>query len=212
MFKRSLFLLMFASLLIFSLSACHVLPKAATEYYILTLPQESEAVLNQNFSSLDENNEIKERRVIALLPVNIPNYLERTHLVFNSDEVKLIFAANHRWAEPVKDGITRVLCDSLTAELREKNIATVPLRMGLKRDYNLQVEISKLKGNINSEVTIRAEWSIYKKKKRVIYGEFYDSLETNSSYEDFVKKNAQLINNLGKDIARNISAIVNEKK
>lgn len=63
---------------------------------------------------------------LGIGPIEIPEYLNRSSLVFSRGSNQLHIASFERWAEPLDDGIQRVLGLNLAAQLGTQNIRPYP--------------------------------------------------------------------------------------
>src|SRR5215470_6918138 len=65
---------------------------------------------------------------IGVGPVTTPGYLRRTQIVSRTGDDQMDIAMFHRWAEPLEDGIARVLAEEIGARVPTDRIVTYPWR------------------------------------------------------------------------------------
>lgn len=82
----------------------------------------------------------KETLALVILPVTVPDYLKRSNIVLRKNQEQLIFSEFDRWAEPVENGIARVLAENLTSLFNSRFVRT--LDQPGKRDGELQLQVN----------------------------------------------------------------------
>jgi len=93
-------------------------------------------------------------------PVTIPQYLKRDAMVFSTDGNQLQITAGERWAEPLEDGIIRVLSLNLAGLLQTQDIRLYPWHPGRSPDYGLKVRVLQLDAFADS-AQLTAEWLLF---------------------------------------------------
>ena len=86
-------------------------------------------------------------------PVVVPVYLDRPALVVRvgGDEVRL--SSDHHWAEPLKDGVARVVAENLSAMIPTDSVVVFPWRTPWVVAYRVTMEILRFDGPLG------ARWS-----------------------------------------------------
>lgn len=127
------------------LSACGSSPHS--NYYLLTAQQLPSASGQQP--------------ALGIGPVSIPEYLNRTGLVYSKAGNQLQISRQERWAEPLEDGIARVLGLNLANLLNTENVRSFPWSAERAPDYGVKVNVLSLDAN-DSKATLVAEWLVYR--------------------------------------------------
>lgn len=96
---------------------------------------------------------------LGIGPITIPEYLNRNSMVFTRGSNQLRLADYDRWAEPLAEGIQRVLSLNLSAELGSHNIRPHPWARSDAPDYAVQVWLLSLDIN-NQRAELVAEWRV----------------------------------------------------
>jgi uncharacterized lipoprotein YmbA len=123
-----------------------------TRFYVLTAPRTATGRL--------EDGELKRLR-IGLKPVETPAYLRSKSMVVRSGTNEIHFAEFDRWAEPLDQGISRVMKDDLSAA---RNVAVVTLNSHGEDslDYEVAIRILAFEGvrleNRKSSIRFVALW------------------------------------------------------
>ncbi len=94
-------------------------------------------------------------------PVRIPELLEHTGLLLPQGQAGLQALASHRWAEPLRDAVPRVLRQDLAALLGEQRVWASPLPPGVNATRQLRLEVLELQANTQrSGVRLQVRYAI----------------------------------------------------
>lgn len=100
-------------------------------------------------------------------PIAIPEYLNRDNLVTNRQGNTLVVAASDRWAEPLADGVQRVLAVNLAGLLNTQSIRLYPWHQQQALDYGIRVNLLSLDAGAG-EATLAAEWVVYRPENKEV--------------------------------------------
>ena len=145
---------------------------------------------------------------IGVGPVKVADYLERSQIVTRATPSEVKLADFDRWAEPLAQNIPRVLADNLSALLCTKMVLVFPWRGAIPIDYQIEVEILRLDGNLGGNVTLEAQWMAFGPKdlrklvaiKRSTFREPLDGQD----YQALVSAESRAIAKLSQEIARTL--------
>lgn len=98
---------------------------------------------------------------LGIGPVTIPEYLNRNGMVYSREGNRLHIAEFERWAEPLEEGILRVLGLNLAGLLDTENIRTFPWHTARAPDYGVKLQLMALDADVNGAHLV-AEWLLYK--------------------------------------------------
>lgn len=96
---------------------------------------------------------------LGIGPIEIPEYLNRNSLVYSRGSNQLHIASFERWAEPLADGIQRVLGLNLAAELGTQNIRPHPWQRTDAPAYAVQLWVLSLDA-AGQEAELVVEWRV----------------------------------------------------
>ena len=162
-------------------------PAQTVSYYVLTAPEPTENKLTAPS--------------IGVMPVTLPAYLDRNQLVTRSnDGVGIEIHDFERWGEGLARGVARVLCDTLAQEGR----SAVPLRTGIRVDSRLSLELRRFDGALEQDVMLDVIWTWQEGKEEPRGGRMVKSRPAGDSLKSMVEAQSLLIQELAKDIARQI--------
>ena len=97
---------------------------------------------------------------LGIGPIDIPQYLNRNALVYQRDGNQLQVSAQDRWAEPLGDGIQRVLAINLAGLLDTGDISYFPWHARRSPDFGVQVTVLNLDAS-DRQARLVAEWLVY---------------------------------------------------
>ncbi len=132
--------------------ACSESP--ATQYYTLT------PIATSGPGDTDAND-----LVIAVGPITIPQYLDRTGVVIRASGTRVVIKEFHAWSEPLADMIPRVLAENIGALLKTTNVFILPQRRRRMVDFQAEVDFVRFDIGSNGEAEMIARWSVYAPKE-----------------------------------------------
>jgi uncharacterized lipoprotein YmbA len=96
-----------------------------------------------------------------LLPVSLPEVLERDAIVVELGLAGLQTLPGHRWAEPLRDAVPRLLRQDLATLLGPAQVWVAPLPAGLVVQQQLRVDVLALQTNAaRTEVQLQVRWTL----------------------------------------------------
>lgn len=97
---------------------------------------------------------------LAIVDLQIPQYLERYQIVTRTAENQLDFSETHQWGDNLRKNLTRTLADNLSASLGTVDIGTPANRTASDPDYSIQVYITRFERDADGVVRLSARWQI----------------------------------------------------
>jgi uncharacterized lipoprotein YmbA len=98
---------------------------------------------------------------LGIGPIEVPQYLNRSNLVYNRDGNLLQVSATERWAEPLEDGLQRVISLNLASLVGTQNVRQFPWNANRIPDYAVKVQVLGLDAN-EQQAQLLAEWLVYR--------------------------------------------------
>ena len=117
---------------ILMLVACQHSPRK--EYYALSAPA-GEYNLNE-FAAVNQ--------VVGVGPINVPEYLHHNKIGYWKTPQQLVLLDNHYWAEPLDQGIVRVLALQLQVKQPNWRVLQFPWPNNQRPNYSLRIDIQRL--------------------------------------------------------------------
>lgn len=144
-----------------------------------------------------------------------PAYLNRNNIVSRVDgQTRLILAEFHLWAEPVANGVRRVVEETITVPLMEKGINTLPSNTEERGDYVLLLNLQRLDGNFNEQAVLECYWTLLDKNDNALERGIFsaEELVNGSDYNILVAAESKLVQRLGAYLAQKLPLYIGAKK
>jgi uncharacterized protein len=93
-------------------------------------------------------------------PVTVPDGVDRAEIVLGVAPNQVELEELHRWAEPLKNAIPRVLADTLARELGTQNVMTGRQSSTTAFDYRVAMDVRRFESSYGEGATIDALWVI----------------------------------------------------
>jgi uncharacterized lipoprotein YmbA len=148
---------------------------------------------------------------IGVGPVSLPGYLDRIQVVTRSGGDQVDLSPFYRWAEPLDEGIGRVLAEEIAARVPTDRIVTYPWRGTIARAIHYQVVVAVLRfdGHQGGDVVLDARWRILARDGAELA--FRRSTLTEAvagpGYEPMVAAMTRALLSLGREVAAQIRAM-----
>jgi uncharacterized protein len=187
----------FLCLTMVCLSGCTTMRSQPADFYLLS---------PQPLSQLAPRDEL-----IGVLPVRVPDYLDRLQIVTRTGENTLDMNEFHRWAEPLRMNITAILVQNLSHLLRTDGIIDTTLHLGLPVRAQVGVEVQRFDGVLGGEVVLSGRWSILSgggREALAIQGFSLQEQTESESYADLVAAMSRAIAELSRVIAEELERIL----
>jgi len=133
-----------------------------TQYYTLGQPAAGSAESGASASTPRSSAAGTGAVGIGVGPMIMPGYLDRIQIVTRSSADQVEIAMYHRWAEPLEDGIARVLAGEIGARVPTERIVMFPWRGVVARviQYQVVVAVLRFDGRLGGDVTLDTRWRI----------------------------------------------------
>ena len=96
---------------------------------------------------------------VAVAPITLPEMVDRPQLVVRVDGSRVDILEMHRWVEPLKSVIPRLLAENLSRLLGSAQVSTYSQNVAIEADYRIFVDIQRFESTADS-VTVDALWII----------------------------------------------------
>jgi uncharacterized lipoprotein YmbA len=139
--------------------------------------------------------------------VEIPDYLNNSAIATRLSETGIQFSHHHHWAEPLREGATRVLRDALAARCGPDRVHPANFRRPGGLYLEAQVALTAFECTADGSAVVAARWSILRQpgSKEVARGDLVSRHEFTSPPADYSKAVEALSRCLG-DLGVEISA------
>lgn len=127
-----------------ALAGCSVVPEPQadlTRYYVLA---------GSPVSATPTENGLK----LGLKKIILPPYLEKGSIVIRRGENELTYNDYARWAEPLEDGVARLVRNHLLANPRVGRVFTEGFPFDQDRDFDVAITINRCEGVSQGGLTV----------------------------------------------------------
>lgn len=100
---------------------------------------------------------------VAVGPVTLPDAVDRPQLVVRVATNQVALLDQHRWVEPLKSEIPRVIAGNLTQLLGTARVWAYPQNTDNDADYRVRVDIVSFESAPGDSVTLGALWTVQRK-------------------------------------------------
>lgn len=123
---------------------------------------------------------------LSIEPIEIPAYLDRPQLVVKNRGNMIAFDDSERWAEPVQNGMSRVIRDNLVRIFPASEISIAPWEARPKEAISLVATVNAFTAAPHGETDIGIYWSLVSRGAVIKQGHFTDRQPVGESYRDMV--------------------------
>lgn len=142
--------------------------------------------------------------VLGIGPVQLAGYLERPQIVQRVGPNELRINESHRWAEPLKENISRVLAANLSAAIPTEEVVLFPWTRDTRIDYQVILSILRLDADVGGAVILEANWQVLQAENetpvaanRSVHSEAAGS----AAYDAIVAAQSRALGQLSREIA-----------
>jgi len=96
---------------------------------------------------------------VVVAPVQVAAYLDRPQIVTRVSEGEVHLAEFDRWAEPLADGVRRVLIENLSRLLASDRISESRAPAAARTEYRVNVSVTELELDRGSAM-LKARWTV----------------------------------------------------
>jgi uncharacterized lipoprotein YmbA len=93
-------------------------------------------------------------------PVTLPEVIDRPQLVVRVTANRVELLESHRWAEPLKSEIPRLIAQNLGRLLGSDRVSSYRQHAGADAQYRVLVDIVRFESAPGEAVTVEASWTI----------------------------------------------------
>lgn len=97
---------------------------------------------------------------VAVGPITLPELVDRPQLVVRVAANRVILLEQHRWAEPLRSEIPRVIADNLGRLLGTTRVSAYPQGSDNNAEYRVLVDIQRFESILGESVSVEAQWAV----------------------------------------------------
>jgi uncharacterized lipoprotein YmbA len=148
-----------------------------------------------------------EGATIGVLPVTMPDYLDRPQVVTRVSENEINLDEFSRWAEPLKDSFTRALVQDLSTLLNTAKVIRTTVSPGIPMALQVGVEVVRFDGTLGGDVVLVVKWGLFGEGgKKLLLGKRSSFKEPTgaATYDAYVAAESRAVSALSREIAEAI--------
>jgi uncharacterized lipoprotein YmbA len=173
--------------------------------------------LNSLISSGTEMKAVSTDQNIAIGvgPIEIPDYLDRPHIVTRTGRNEIKIDDFNKWAGSLRNDISRVLSENLSVLLSIRRVYDYPFKSYIPLEYQIVVNITRFDGMPGGKVMLKADWTILggKEKKVILMDAVSFSEQTEGGdYDSLIAAKSRILANLSRDITAALKASIEERR
>lgn len=150
------------------------------------------------------------RASIKVLPVQLPDYLDRHQIVTRSGSNSIEVAEYHRWGGSLGENMTAVLAEDLGNNLSSQRVFAAPGIGGAKPDYLVSVQVLRLDAVPGDHLLLKVRWSLLRGAGRgealSKVGSFSERL-SDRRYESIAAGLSRALGRLSEELARELALL-----
>ena len=141
--------------------------------------------------------------VVGVGPVTLAAYLDQRSIVVRQGGGEVLLSPAHQWAEPLKDGVARVIAENLALMVPTDAVALFPWRSPRTVTYRVTVEILRFDGPLGGAVALHAQWRLLDGggKELVRQAVILEEAPADATYAAFVASQNRLLAAVSRDVA-----------
>jgi len=145
---------------------------------------------------------------VSVAAVTVPDVVDRPQLVVAVNANEVIIVEQHRWAEPLKGELGRVIAENLSRMTGNAHIAAYPQNASLNADYRVLVDFQRFAGRPGGGVVLDAHWSLRAANGKVLRsGRARAEESAGPGYDALVAAYSRAVQRISAEIAEALKAL-----
>jgi len=148
--------------------------------------------------------------LLVLKPLELPNYVKQSEILTREQGSTVSLSKTHRWAEPMINGVERVLIQDLAQRINGEVLPYAQRLQAPKIDYFILVNITDFIGTLGQEAIMNVHWQILDGKRqkavRFKHARYREPL-ADMNYETLVSAQSRLLARLSEDLSREVESL-----
>ncbi len=157
------------------------------------------------FTSADFSNKTNGDIKISVGPFEIPDYLNRPHIVVRDQGTSLKILKFDRWAEPLTEAVDRRISRGLSNEVSSALVYQFPSGTDLSPDYRIRARIYTFEANTDGTVVLRLRWGVLNRDNNFAIAPRGDTFSTTIHSSDDIAAVTNAMDSLLGELAMTIA-------
>jgi uncharacterized lipoprotein YmbA len=161
----------------------------------------------------EESTEKRPNRAPAISlgigPVSLPAYLDRQEIVTRVAQNQVRLSGYDRWAEPLEEGVGRVVSQNVASILRAERITSYPWPIDRKPLYQVELEVLRFETNNAHEAQVAARWTVRHTGKKDLV-RYRDTRLSRPAHERSTAASVAALSDVLAELSRQIAQAIEE--
>jgi uncharacterized lipoprotein YmbA len=96
---------------------------------------------------------------VAIGPITLPDLVDRPQFVIRAEGSQVEILELHRWAEPLKSQIPRLLAENLGRQIGSDRVSAYPQHASVDAECRVQVDFQRFESSAGG-IVVEALWSV----------------------------------------------------
>jgi len=147
---------------------------------------------------------------IGIGPISVPGYLDQPQIVTRTAANELLLAEFDRWADPLKENLTRVISQNLSTLLCTKTVVVFPWQGRMSIDYRIEMDVLRFDGTLGRSASLEAWWRVLSgdgRKMLVAKKASFNEAVDGKDYRSLVSAQSRVLGHLSGEIAEAIKTL-----
>lgn len=189
-----------------------IAPSALAALLLVSCGRPSPVVTFHTLTPLTEPAGKAEAVSLEILPVDVPELLQRTQIVLLQGKGTHRIAPSHRWGNTLEKDIQRVLAENITTLTGSDAISLYPEGQAAKARYRLQLHVTQCDGDLGGSLRFRGTWLLIEfatgKTVRLKRVQLEEPIQ-GQSIDDLVAAHDRVLDQLSRDIVTVLGTLMN---
>lgn len=142
---------------------------------------------------------------VGLGPITLPDVVDRPQFVLRTGPNQVVIADEHRWAEPLKSEIPRVIAENLSQILGVKQVWSYPQTAAETAEVRVFVNVQRFESTPGDAAMIDASWTVRRGEGAPITGRSLAKEAANGSgYDSLAAAHSRALATISREIAKAI--------
>jgi len=142
-------------------------------------------------------------KVIGIGPITIPEYLQHSRVSYWKTPLQLSLQENHYWAEPLEQGISRVLRLHVQTAYPQWRVVQFPWSSNQRPSYSIRVDIQRLDAFSDHAVIEAGIDTVDMKTNKITASkQFSARVSSTNNSTDIARAYSELLQQLANDITK----------
>lgn len=148
---------------------------------------------------------------VAIGPVTLPRHLDRPQVLVRLDPSRVEPAGQHRWADPLDEGLGRTLAANLGRSLGSGRVSAYPVQPPYEVDYRVQVDVQRFDGRPGETVELAARFVILAGRDREVLAveQVEVGIAAGEDFASFIGAHSAAVAGLATHIDASLDALLN---